>query len=123
MIASLAISAIFLSLGSHHANREYDYEEFNPGLALEVQHSPTVSFVGGAYRNSYDKTAIFAQAVWMPLDLGAVKLGASLGLGSGYRSPIIGGLQARLWDRLNFTIVPPTGPDSGVIGVSLRIPL
>jgi hypothetical protein len=123
MLGALTLSALLVPLGSHHLNRSYPYEEFNPGLALETQYTPSVSLVGGIYRNSYDKTSVFAQAVWMPLDLGAVRLGASLGLGTGYRSPIIGGFQARLWDRLNFTIVPPTGPDSGVIGVSLRIPL
>lgn len=123
MIASLAISAIFLSLGSHHANRDYDYEEYNPGVAIEVPFTPTVSAVTGVYRNSYAETAVFAHAVWMPIEVGPLKLGASLGLSTGYRSPITGGLQARLWDRLNFTIIPPTGPNTGVIGVSLRFPL
>jgi hypothetical protein len=123
VLTSLVFSALLVPLGSHHANRDAGYEEFNPGLAAEfsVPDSPW-SLVAGAYRNSYGKTAVFAQAAVMPLEYGPVKLGASLGLSTGYRSPIIGGLQARLWDRLNITIVPPTGPNTGVIGASLRIP-
>jgi hypothetical protein len=115
MLESLAFSALLVTLGSHHANREADYEEFS------VPGSPW-SLVAGAYRNSYGKTAVFAQAAVLPLEYGPLKLGASLGLSTGYRSPVVGGLQARLWDRLNLTIVPPTGPNTGVIGASLRIP-
>jgi hypothetical protein len=101
--------------------------QINPGLAAEFGGAGPVTYAVGAYENSYHRTTAFGQVVWTPLRrataLGELGAGASVGLGTGYRSPVIGGAFLRL-GMAHLTIIPPTGGDrSGVIGFALRIPV
>lgn len=123
MLGALAFTALLVPFASLHVDREKPCE-FNPGLLAEfrVADSDVFSVVAGGYRNSYCRTTMTAQVVAMPVTLGPVKLGASLGVGSGYDSPVIGAFQARIGEHLNLSFIPPTGPNTGVIGASLRIP-
>lgn len=105
--------------------------QINPGLAAEFSHSslhPTITGAVGVYENSHSKTTVFAQGVWTPFRSTLVQAGLSAGLGTGYKSPVIGGAFARFTPTgglgLNLTLIPPTSAEQrGVIGFSLYIPV
>lgn len=118
------ITALLIPFASYHfhANNEYDYNQFNPGIVVEMD---WLTF--GGYRNSFDKTTVFVQGVWFPTKLqtplGELKLGASLGLGTGYEHPVIGGFQAQ-FRYINLTYIPRLAKDgANAVAVSVRIPI
>ena len=120
--------AFLVPFASYHV---YDngQNERNPGLAAEVRlHEGPVTYAAGVYQNSHDKRTVFAQAVWTPLRTKMVQAGLSAGLGTGYKSPVIGGAFVRVTPTggagLHLTLVPPTSPEQkGVIGFAVYIPM
>ena len=117
----------FASLHVHHDGQN----QVNPGLAAEVRlHDGPITYAAGAYENSHRRTTVFAQAVWTPLRTDLVQAGLSAGLGTGYRSPVIGGAFVRVTpfgaDRigLHLTLIPPTSAEQkGVVGFAVYIPV
>ena len=117
----------FASLHFPHTGQN----QINPGLVAEFRAPaltpPSITFAVGAYENSYRKTTAFGQAVWTPVKfatpLGEVAAGASIGIGTGYRSPVIGGAFVRLGPA-HVTIIPPISKEhAGVLGFAFRIPV
>lgn len=74
------------TVGSHHFTTE-KFNQHNYGFGFE---SPSrfarLSFIGGAYDNSYNKASAYAGVTWTPLAVGPVHLGAIAGFLSGYAS-------------------------------------
>lgn len=110
---------------SYHFDRSADFNEKNPGLGLEVQHGPG-RIVGGIYRNSIDRTSVYAGYAWAPQIAAGVRAGAVGGVVTGYRiSPVpliapvlmLEGRKA----GVNFIFVPDVLKEApGMVGVQLK---
>lgn len=69
---------------SHHFKRDAGYNERNTGLGAEMQFNDDTAISAGIYRNSVRKTSHYLQYVWIPLSLGTLHIGASVGAIDGY---------------------------------------
>ncbi|MFN3986161.1 MAG: hypothetical protein ACK4KV_11750 [Rhodocyclaceae bacterium] len=126
---------LVLSGASHHFRQdERDWREVNPGLGLEVRSArpgwEEVYYVGGYFRNSYDKHALYAGARWMPWgwkwDSGSLKFGGYALASTGYPSPVLvlPGFSVE-WRNvgMNIVVAPNVGHYSGYVGMQLRVRL
>lgn len=69
-----------------------DWNERNVGLGIRHTFSATWGVQAGAYRNSVDRTTVYAVANYTPVQFGALRVGGFAGLGSGYKStPLLAG--------------------------------
>lgn len=108
-----AITAIGISLASHHLMATKDYNEVNPGVFVESS-----EWVAGVYKNSFSKTTVLV-ARRFPLN---EHFGVTAGVCTGYRVPVCAAAYARM-GPVELMIAPPSGSNKGVIGLVLRIPL
>jgi len=76
---------------SRHFNRTPDYNESNFGFGVEYRSSPEISYMAGNYRNSHRKNTTYAAVNWQPLSLGPIRVGAAVGVMSGYPAMNRGG--------------------------------
>lgn len=105
---------IWLSLASYHINREQEYREINPGVAIERG-----GYLGGVYHNSHSRTTVFAARVF---DLvGRDRIQGIIGFGTGYKHPYVGALRVRV-GHAAIVIVPPIGDTKGVIAINALLP-
>jgi hypothetical protein len=112
----IAITAIAISLGSYHFNRDYEHNEVNPGVFVELDHD----FVVGVYRNSHWKTTALVAGRWTLVQSGSVNLGLLAGVCTGYRSPVCGSLVVGV-GPVTLAFVPKVGSESSaVVGLSWR---
>ena len=113
-----------LNVGSHHFGDEDDYladgesfNEFNPGVGVEVQWQPMHAVSVGYFRNSVDEDSVYALYHFTPLALGDyVRVGGMVGVVSGYPgyhdgdAAPAGGLVAKIergrWGA-NLILLPP----------------
>ena len=80
------------NVGSHHFGDEDDYladgerfNEFNPGIGVEVQWRPVHALSAGYFRNSVDENSLYLLYHFTPMPIGRhVRLGAVGGLVTGY---------------------------------------
>lgn len=127
-----ALVAFIIPFASLHFPHDGQNQR-NPGLAAEFAHASlpdSVTFAAGAYQNSHDRRTVFGQAVWTPLRTKMVQAGLSAGLGTGYKSPVIGGAFVRVTPfgaehiGLHLTLIPPTSAEQkGVVGFAIYIPV
>ena len=86
--AALELHAVAHTVSAHSGQRTDQpgaaYNERNFGAGLRGQLSPAWSLQGGAYRNSYDRTSVYALADLTPLRVGPLHAGAFAGLATGY---------------------------------------
>lgn len=84
---------------------QVEYNERNWGAGLRWAVDPALSLQAGAYRNSYDRTSVYALADWTPLAAGPahaqLRAGAFAGVATGYpyrsgHPALAGGLLLRL---------------------------
>lgn len=110
-----SITAIGLTLASYHFKRN-DQNEFNPGIYVEANYVRM-----GYYRNSHNRNTAFL-GVGVPFyRSGTLRASGVLALASGYRSPVIGGLELVVREHFVLNLVPPTSPDQrGVVGFAVR---
>jgi hypothetical protein len=116
------ITAIAISYASLHFPYT-DQNQFNPGIHLEAKNARA-----GVYLNSHDRVTGYVgyslsiggtQVAGVPINFGV--LGA---LGSGYRSPIIGGLELRVGAHFTVLAVPGIkNVNSTALGFAVRLPL
>lgn len=89
-----------LNLGSHHFGDSSDFlapgesfNEFNPGLGVEVQWRPAHALAAGYFLNSLDEDSFYAVYHYTPIPLGRyVRVGAFGGAVTGYPGYNDGGL-------------------------------
>ena len=89
-----------LNLGSTHFGGEEEFlppgesfNEFNPGLGVEVQWQPRHAVAAGYFLNSVDEDSLYALYHYTPLQLGRfVRVGGMLGVVTGYPGYNDGGL-------------------------------
>lgn len=116
------LTAIGLSLFSLHMPFD-GQNQFNPGIHLEAE-----NVRAGVYVNSRDRVTGYV-GYSLPLvskEVAGVRyqLGLLGALGSGYRSPIIGGLEFRVGDRVTLLAVPGIKDHSSTtVGFALRFPI
>lgn len=76
------------NLGSYHPDRAYAREHeltgVNPGLGVEYGVRGDLRLVGGAYRNSYRQTSVYAGGAWQPIEILGARVGVLGGLVNGY---------------------------------------
>jgi hypothetical protein len=116
------LTAISLSLFSLH----FPYtgqNQFNPGIHLEAENVRV-----GGYLNSRDHFTGYV-GYSIPIarkEIAGVeyKLGVLAALGSGYQSPIIGGLEFMVGDHVKLLAAPGMkGYSQTVVGFALRFPI
>lgn len=116
------ITAIGISLASLHIPH-HEQNQFNPGIHLEAHNARM-----GVYLNSRDRVSTYV-GYSIPLSSGQIgatdyRIGLLAALGSGYKSPVYGGVEFRVGERVVVMAVPPVPHYSaGVIGIAYRIPL
>lgn len=119
------------SVARQHLNQR------NPGIGLTDTFSPDWSASVGFYRNSFDRTSVYALANWLPLRLqlpvrATVRAGLTAGLLSGYTQsenplrPFAAGALVQLrtergWG-INLVGVPNHNGASGFVGVQVVAP-
>lgn len=89
-----------LNVGSRHfgGEREFldpgeSFNEFNPGIGVEVQWQPRHAVAVGYFLNSVDEDSLYALYHYTPLQLGRyVRVGGMLGVVTGYPGYNDGGL-------------------------------
>lgn len=124
----LAEQWLVISGASHHFRQsERDWRQFNPGIGFErALERPGLYAVGGYFRNSYDRHALYAGVRWMPFEWGPLKLGGYALASTGYPSPILllPGFSVE-GERLGLNIVlaPNLGRYSGYVGMQVRVRL
>ena len=80
------------NIGSRHFGDEDDYlapgesfNEFNPGIGVEVQWRPVHAMSAGYFRNSVDENSLYLLYHFTPMPIGRhVRLGAIAGVVTGY---------------------------------------
>lgn len=113
------LTAIAITLGSYHFDREVERNEFNPGVIVELNHH----VIAGLYRNSFSRTTALVGGRADFLEIGSVNVGGFLGVCTGYRRPVCGGISGS-YAGFVLTAIPPTADDdSGAIALTYRIQL
>ncbi len=121
---ALAADWLVLSGYSYHLRDRDEYRADNPGAGWERRDNLIpLTYMAGYYRNSYDRDTFYAGARWEPLDFGAVRLGAFVGLASGYWTPVVALPMASLElgpVGLNIVAAPNIRDYAGYVGVQLK---
>ena len=89
-----------VNIGSRHLGGADDFlpagesfNEFNPGIGVEVQWQPRHGLAAGYFRNSVYENSLYALYQYTPLQLGLhVRVGAMVGVVTGYQEYNDGGL-------------------------------
>jgi len=75
------------TITSHHFDATRHYNEQNYGLGFERATSyARLAVIAGEYRNSFDRTSVYAAVAWTPLALGPAHFGLIGGALTGYAS-------------------------------------
>lgn len=84
-----------------------EWNERNVGLGIRHTFSDTWSVQAGAFRNSVDRTTVYAVANYTPVQFGALRVGGFAGLGTGYKStPLLAGGLIEV-GPVSVRIIPP----------------
>ena len=104
-------------------NTGREWNERNVGLGIRHTFSDTWSVQAGAFRNSVDRTTVYAVANYTPVQFGALRVGGFAGLGSGYKStPLLAGGLVEL-GPVSVRIIPPIkGTTPLTFGLEVGIP-
>ncbi|MFC0676924.1 hypothetical protein ACFFGH_03530 [Lysobacter korlensis] len=89
-----------VNLGSYHFGDESGFlppgerfNEFNPGIGVEVQWQPRHAVAAGYFRNSVDRNSLYALYQYTPLQFGRyVRVGGMVGAVTGYPGYNDGGI-------------------------------
>src|SRR6266404_2179730 len=87
LVPSLANTADIwgsVNLTSLHSRTENAMNQRNYGLGVEYHPSSALLYLAGAYRNSYERTSVYALAGWTPIEVGIARIGILGGLVNGY---------------------------------------
>ena len=76
---------------SYHVNSKQKPNQNNYGVGIEY-HDESLVYLAGAYKNSVDKTSVYGMIGWMPIEVGAVKMGVAAGVVNGYPRMNNGGI-------------------------------
>jgi hypothetical protein len=99
------------------------WNEFNVGLGLRYTHSDDLSTQFGLYKNSIDKTTVYALATYTPIDILGARVGVFGGLASGYSKPVIAGGAVEVGPFTLRVIPRIKGVTPWAVGIELGVPL
>jgi hypothetical protein len=100
------------TVGSYHFNRAKDYNERNFGLGYEHNYEDNRRGHLGFYKNSLNRTTLYALGSYTPYRVGEWETGVIVGIGTGYSSRPINGMFSfvtiREWENVgvNFLVHP-----------------
>lgn len=119
-----------INVGSYHINAKKDYNQQNYGVGVEY-HNDDLIFMAGEYRNSSYKDSVYAMGGWMPLKLGVVNAGATIGAVNGYPNIngggftlAVAGVVSAEWDKVgvNLIVLPKVKDKTPLtLGLQLKI--
>lgn len=100
------------------------WDELNVGLGIRSTYSETWSVQAGFYRNSVDRTTVYAVVNYTPLQIGPVRMGVFGGLATGYPAGVPLGAGGMVqWGPVTLRIVPPIKKLTPLtLGVEVGIP-
>jgi len=112
-----------------HFNRGRDLNGENHGLGAEYKFNAALSATAGRFYNSDRQYSNYAGAIWQPVAIGQVRIGAAIALIDGYPRMRDGGwFPAAIptgtieWDRVGLNIaVIPSYKDRLYGGISLQL--
>lgn len=115
------LTAIMISFTSMHFPYN-DQNQFNPGVHLEAENARA-----GVYINSRSRVTGYV-GYSLPVarfEYAGIqnKLGVLVALGSGYESPVFGGLEFVVGDHVVMLATPPVPNHSAAVGFALRFPI
>lgn len=101
-----------------------EWNERNVGSGIRHTFSDTWSVQAGAFRNSLDRTTVYAVANYTPVQFGALRVGGFAGLGTGYKStPLLAGGLIEL-GPVSVRVIPPIrGLTPLTLGLEVGIPI
>ena len=103
---------------------EPGYRSETPGIGALCRKG-TFLAGGGAYRNSVHRDTAYIAGGWQPLELGRVRVGAIVGVATGYRDyPIpLAAAFVSVWN-VHFTMLPSVpGATPATLGISFTLDL
>ena len=127
LVANAGTTSLNLVIGSYHLDREYAYNEVNPGAIVKYYpQDEGFYFYGGGYKNSFSRTSL-AGGVGQDYKINEyLTMGWSVGLVTGYEvdyidSPVLPQISGTItvMDRLNIIAVPAV--KDSVIGFSIKV--
>lgn len=110
------LCAIWLSVASYHTNRDYPYNEVNPGLIVDKG-----SATYGLYYNSHHRWTGLLAYNHNLVQRTDVQVSVVAGVVSGYASPIAAALRIRVGQHAGIWLVPRTSHNSGVIALTWKL--
>lgn len=115
---------LVISGAAFHFDRRDELRGDNPGAGWERPSAQwPLSWMGGYYRNSYDRDTFYAGARWEPLRWEHVKLGVFAGLASGYWTPVVALPMASIeFGRfgINLVAAPTIGEYTGYVAGQIK---
>lgn len=112
------VTAIAFSVGSVHIPRT-DQNQINPGIHVEME-----DYRVGVYYNSNRSVTAYVGYSLPLIRTESVRIGALVALGSGYSSPVIGGIEVRVGEHLSMLAVPKiAGNNPATVGFAVRFPI
>jgi hypothetical protein len=108
------ITAIGISLASLHLPHT-GQQQFNPGVTLECDNVRS-----GMYYNSNRKLTAFLGYSYPIYEANNLRVGLFAALASGYKYPVVGGLEFRVGKHANIYLAPPVGKQVGSVLSSTR---
>lgn len=115
------------SVTSYHFNRSAALNENNLGLGAEYALDENARVIGGAYKNSFDKTSVYGGVSLISDRWKGFRLALSLGFISGYSDTPAFLLPSLIWegDRFGVNLIPfpkcNTCSENASAGVGLQV--
>lgn len=84
-----------LHIAAYHSKDPGYYNNSTVGIGLLCEITPITTLAVGTFRNSYYRQTNYVAAVWQPVNIKGVRVGAITGLATGYNDnvvPLLGGV-------------------------------
>jgi hypothetical protein len=115
------------SVTSYHFNRSANLNENNLGLGAEFSLDDNTRVIGGAYKNSFDRTSAYGGVALVSNQWKGFRLALSLGFITGYNDTPAFLLPSLIWegDRFGINLIPfpkcNACSDSASAGIGLQL--
>lgn len=108
---------------SRHLGADRDFRETHPGAGVLWRPGGTWEYTAGFYRNSLDRTTVYAGAVWRGLGPCGVLLGAATGYEGLPVVPLALPTCGAQWGPVGLDVIaaPPVGANPALVAVTFRV--
>ncbi|OGT57535.1 MAG: hypothetical protein A3E01_08330 [Gammaproteobacteria bacterium RIFCSPHIGHO2_12_FULL_63_22] len=117
---------IVATVRSYHMDRSSPYNERNYGPGIEYAINSRWSVAAGEYWNSSLRLSKYVAGSWTPVSLGAVRLGSTAGVVTGYNrghlAPLVAGVATIEGKRYgaNLLAIPPYDGGNWVLALQIK---